>query len=905
MARAQRAQKAQRKETDQEAQASTSPEQQETQIATGTGTGLRLFNTLTRQVEEIVSLEPGRIRMYSCGPTVYRFIHIGNLRTFTMADWIRRTLTYLGLDVKHIKNITDVGHMRQEVLDRGEDKMLSQARKEGKTPWEIAAFYTEAFHNDESELNILPAHVFPRATDHIAEMIEMTERLLERGYAYEVAGNVFFAVKTFPGYGRLSGNLLEYLGEGQHIINENDPYKRAPEDFPLWKAAEPGRLMAWESPWGLGFPGWHIECSAMSKKYLGPQFDIHTGGVDNIFPHHEDERAQSEAASGEQFVRYWVHGQHLLADGLKMAKSTGNAYTLADVKARGFEPLALRYFFTTALYRSRINFTFRALRAAQTSLERLREAAYRLHLAAKGCESNIPITELREHPAHTAFLAAVTNDLNMPRAMAVVWGMLRDERIKPERRLALLYAFDEIIGLNLRQDVAARAERRAANRFPLEPAVNGKARALVVDAMPFLETQPAERERIITLVSERQRLRAKHDYAAADAIRAQLAEAGYEARDMPEGLLLVARQEEEALISSSSDAPSRLGESDAYAFSVNLLAHNNYDDLRRCIESVARHAKGRSIEFVIVENGSTDETLGYLRRIHQAGNVDGIPAQVIFADHDMGFAAGRNTTFRSSLGHIIVQIDTSIELNGDIWTPIERLLAEPTIGLVGPYGLVTSDLKEFTESDGPDVDAIEGYLMAFRRETLREVGPADEKFRFYRLMDIDYSFEFKKAGYRVVASSVIAERLIKHPHREWYSLTEEEQAAKSKKNYDIFRARRHHAQSLLVANYVKGQAAPWGHDHEVAPDEVDPRFDHAPVSPTHEHSHEHKHWPDHSHTHTHTHTSAPRWYGDERVVSYAASRDDMTDGSAVAGAEGLPEAKARRQMKTAGDSSRA
>ncbi|HLY31372.1 MAG TPA: cysteine--tRNA ligase, partial [Ktedonobacterales bacterium] len=451
-----------------------------------TGTGLRLFNTLTRQVEEIVPLERGHIRMYSCGPTVYRFIHIGNLRTFTMADWIRRTLTYLGLHVTHIKNITDVGHMRQEVLDRGEDKMLSQARKEGKSPWEIAAFYTEAFHNDERELNILPAHVFPRATDHIAEMIAMTERLLERGYAYEVGGNVFFSVKAFPGYGRLSGNLLENLGQGQHIVNENDPYKRAPEDFPLWKVAEEGRLMAWDSPWGRGFPGWHIECSAMSAKYLGPQFDLHTGGVDNIFPHHEDERAQSEAASGKQFVRYWVHGQHLLADGLKMAKSTGNAYTLADVRARGFEPLALRYFFTTALYRSRINFTFRALRAAQTTLERLRDVAYRLHVAAQGQERDIPATELRAQSAHTAFMAAVTNDLNMPRAMAVVWSMLRDERLTPELRLALLYAFDEILGFDLRQDVANRAARRAANRYPLDAAADGSARYATVDLVPLL-----------------------------------------------------------------------------------------------------------------------------------------------------------------------------------------------------------------------------------------------------------------------------------------------------------------------------------------------------------------------------------------------------------------------------------
>src|SRR5579872_1077733 len=321
----------------------------------GDATPLRLFNTLSRTVERIVPLEAGRIRMYTCGPTVYRFIHVGNLRSFTMADWIRRALCEQDIEVTQVKNITDVGHMRQEVLDLGEDKMIAQARREGKTPWDIAAFYTEAFHRDEEKLNILPAHIFPRATDHIPEMIAMVRRLLENGCAYESGGNVFFSVKDFPDYGRLSGNLLENLGQGQHTASEMDPDKRALEDFPLWKVAEEGRVMAWDSPWGRGFPGWHIECSAMSAKYLGPRFDLHTGGVDNIFPHHEDERAQSEAASGQRFVTYWVHGQHLLADGLKMAKSTGNAYTLADLEARGFEPLALRYLYAQVKYRTRLN----------------------------------------------------------------------------------------------------------------------------------------------------------------------------------------------------------------------------------------------------------------------------------------------------------------------------------------------------------------------------------------------------------------------------------------------------------------------------------------------------------------------------------------------------------------------
>ena len=824
---------------------------------------LRLFNTLTRQVEEIVPIEPDHVRMYSCGPTVYRFIHIGNLRTFTMADWIRRALVAQGLRVTHIKNITDVGHMRQELLDRGEDKMIAQARQEGKSPYEIAAFYTEAFHNDETRLNILPAHVFPRATDHIPEMIAMTERLLERGYAYEADGNVFFSVKAFSGYGQLSGNLLENLGQGEHIANENDPHKRAPEDFPLWKVAEPGRLMAWDSPWGRGFPGWHIECSAMSAKYLGPQFDLHTGGVDNIFPHHEDERAQSEGASGERFVRYWVHGQHLLADGLKMAKSTGNAYTLADVESRGFEPLALRYFFTTARYRSRINFTFRALRASQTALQRLRAHAFHLYERAReegdakpGDSEGRRAAEALAHPYYRTFLAAVDNDLNMPVAMAVVWQMLRDETLTAALRLAILYASDDMLGFNFAVDVAAYAAQS-----PDERRADGA---------------PAE---IVALARERASLRALRNWSAADALRAQIVQAGFNVRDSGYRMndwRLVRREEQETFISGSVDVASCLDEPDRHAFSVNLLAHNSRDDLQRCIESVARHAGGRDIEFVIVDNGSTDDTLAYLRQITREGTVSGLPARVWFADHDMGFAAGRNASFKASLGRIVVQIDTSIEINGDIWTPIERLLAEPTIGLVGPYGLVTTDLKEFAESAGPDVDvdvdAIEGYLMAFRREELREVGPADEKFRFYRLMDIDYSFEFKKAGYRAVASAEVADRLIKHQHREWYALSPDEQATKSKKNFDIFRRRRHHCQSLLVANYTPGQAAPWGHDHEIADAElIDPRFEHGPVAAETVHSHEHKHWPDHSHTHPHIHAPAPQWGGDGVSAHYVPS----------------------------------
>src|SRR5579875_409466 len=799
---------------------------------------MRIFNTLTRQVEEIVPLEAGRIRMYSCGPTVYRYIHIGNLRTFTMADWLRRVFEYRGVQVQHIKNITDVGHMRQEMLDRGEDKLIAQARKEGKTSAQIAQFYTEAFFADERALNILPAHVFPRATQHVAEMIEMIQGLLAKGMAYQGGENIYFDVKRFSAYGKLSGNQLENMLEG--VRDAPDALKRNQEDFALWKAAEPGREMAWESPWGRGFPGWHIECSAMSMKYLGQHFDIHTGGVDNIFPHHEDEIAQSEGLTGRPYVNYWVHAQHLLADGQKMAKSTGNDYNRADIEARGFDPLALRYFYTTALYRSRLNFTFRALQAAQTSLERLRERAYKLLLASDRARalSTEPLPANPADPWQPAFLEAVESDLNMPRAMGLVWAMLRAAEPDATTKLRLLLDFDRILGFGLRDYLLSEQPERK------------------LDPRTYLAAVPAN---IAHEVEERQDLRAQRRFTEADHARGHLAAEGYTLRDTPRGSLVQPRrlEDEFTVLSSSSDAPDHLAAPDQFDFSINLLAHNSRTDLERCIQSIRRCAYGHALELVIVDNGSTDETLSYLQQLARGGDLAGprgerIALQVLFADHNMGFAAGRNASMRASRGRVIVLLDTSIELKGDIWQPLAALLDDPLIGLAGPYGLVTDDLREFREAPGPDVDAIEGYLLAFRRVLLSEVGFIDEHFRFYRLADVHFSFFFKTSGYRVVAVPRLEPLLIKHPHREWYSLSEDERATKSKKNYDIFRARWHHAQSLLVANFRPDACWP-GHDHfrhlqgdhTHAPDELPP----AGVA----HSHTHQHWPDHAHDHPHYH----------------------------------------------------
>ncbi len=798
---------------------------------------MKVYNTLTRRVEEIIPRKPHKIKMYSCGPTVYRYIHIGNLRTFTMADWLRRTFEYRGFEVVHVKNITDVGHMRQEMLDRGEDKMIAQARKEGKTSAQIAQYYTEAFHQDESALNILPAHIFPRATQHIPEMIAIIQGLLNKGIAYEVNGYVYYDIKRFPGYGKLSGNLLENMLAGVREGDNTDRHN--PEDFPLWKPAEPGREMAWDSPWGLGFPGWHIECSAMSMKYLGEHFDLHTGGVDNIFPHHEDEIAQSEGFSGQQFVNYWVHAQHLLADGQKMAKSTGNAYTRTEIEARGFDPMALRYFYTTALYRSRLNFTFRALQAAQTALERLQDLAYRLFTQSdkKLVFAGLPSGP---NPWRDAFLTEVENDLNMPRAMAVIWAMLRSNEHDPTTRVRLLLDADRILGFNLKGYLQSDLPQKKC------------------DPQTYLAAVPAK---IAGRVRERDELRQHASYPQADELRQAINAAGYDLRDTARGSLVLPRRREDefVVLSSSSDAPDATRAPDLFEFSVNLLAHNSREDLERCIESVRRHAGHRQIELVIIDNGSTDDTLPYLEHLARQGDLVGeqgqrIGLQVLFADHNMGFAAGRNATMRASRGHYIVLMDTSIEVDGDIWEQLAATLADRNIGVAGPYGLVTEDLREFREAQGPDVDAIEGYLMAFRRALLPEVGWIDEKFRFYRLMDIHFSFFFKTSGYRVLTTPQVAARIKKHPHREWYSLSEEEQATKSKKNYDIFRDRWHHGQSLLVANYNPQHL--WrGHDH---PHHLEGTHPHPAAElppPGTMHTHTHQHWPDHSHEHPHYHES--------------------------------------------------
>src|SRR5256884_676744 len=393
--------------------------------------------------------------MYTCGPTVYRPVHLGNLRSYLLADWLRRTVEHFGNTVVAIKNVTDVGHMRQDAVERGEDKVIAAALAEGKSPKEIAESYEARFHDDERRLGILPATHFPRATDHVPEMIAIIERLIARGLAYQVEGAVYFAVKRFSGYGRLSGNVGEALRQG--VRAELDPRKRDPADFALWKKAEAGRALSFESPWGSGFPGWHIECSAMSTKYLGEHFDLHTGGVDNIFPHHEDEIAQSEGAFGHPPVRHWVHGQHLLADGLKMAKSARNTMTVDEMIELEIDPLAFRYQALLTHYRSRMQFSVGALRQAAEALDHLRQRIRRWSQLPKGNETH---DALRQRWLEQ-FRIALADDLNLPAALASLQRCASDPDISDRARLDVFLEADRVLGLDL---AAVAAEHAMAPR---------------------------------------------------------------------------------------------------------------------------------------------------------------------------------------------------------------------------------------------------------------------------------------------------------------------------------------------------------------------------------------------------------------------------------------------------------
>lgn len=471
---------------------------------------IRFFNTLTKK-KEIFKPLGRKVTMYNCGLTVYDYAHIGNLRAYAFVDLLRRWLEWKGYKVKQVMNFTDVGHMTQdEVLasDVGEDKMETAARREHKIVWDIADFYIKAFLEDSKKMNFLEPYVRPQATKHIKEMLEIIKLLIERGYAYETPSGVYFDVSRFKNYGKLSGNTIERLKEGAGGRVEFNPHKRNQFDFALW-INDPNHLMKWNSPYGTGYPGWHIECSAMSMKYLGKTLDIHTGGVDNIFPHHECEIAQSEGATGKPFVRYWMHTSHLLVNGQKMAKSLGNFFTLRDLLEKGYNPKAIRFLLLSAHYRTQLNFTEDGLRKAEKTLTGMIEFLKRLK-EAKG-KDNKPLSK-KIIQAKRKFESALDDDLNMPLALAAVFDFIREtNKAMDENKLSkknakeIISAFldmDKVLGLGLKEQLK---KKQAVPKYILE------------------------------LLKKREQLRRQRRFEEADRIRKEILEQGYIIEDTPKG----------------------------------------------------------------------------------------------------------------------------------------------------------------------------------------------------------------------------------------------------------------------------------------------------------------------------------------------------------------------------------
>ena len=457
--------------------------------------GLKVYNTLTRKKEEFIPNDRNEIRMYSCGPTVYYFAHIGNLRAYLFMDNLRRVLKYNGYNLKHVMNITDVGHLVSDA-DEGEDKMMKASRRENKDPFEIANFYTEAFLKDIDKLNVDRPEIIAKATEHIKEMEEYVKKIIDNGYTYQTEDTVYFDTSKLDKYGVLSNRNVEDQKAGARV--EFDTSKKNISDFALWIKAPENHLMKWDSFFGMSYPGWHLECSAMGHKYLGENFDIHTGGVDHISIHHENEIAQSKGFSGKMPANYWMHVDFLQVNGGKMSKSLGNLYTLDDLAEKGYEPLVYRMFNFTSTYRNQINFTFEAMDAAKVSLSRLRDGLL------KHKEGTVNVSEDVIKDYEVRFLDAINDDLNMPLALSVVWDVVKNEN-KSKDLYNLLLKFDEVLGLDL-----ANYEKEEVS-------------------LP---------EEIVELVNLRNEARVNKNWAESDRLRDVLIEKGYSVKDSKEGTIV-------------------------------------------------------------------------------------------------------------------------------------------------------------------------------------------------------------------------------------------------------------------------------------------------------------------------------------------------------------------------------
>lgn len=454
---------------------------------------LKIYNTLTRKKEEFKPIDSKEVKIYTCGPTVYYFAHIGNLRAYLFMDTLRRVLKYNGYNLKHVMNITDVGHLVSDA-DEGEDKMLKAARRENKDPFEIAKFYTEAFLKDMELLNIDKPEIIAKATEHIDVMEEYVKQIIKNGYAYETENTIYFDTSKLDRYGVLSNLNVDEQKAGARV--DFDPNKKNISDFALWIKAPENHIMKWDTFWGKCYPGWHLECSAMGNKYLGEEFDIHTGGIDHIPVHHENEIAQGKGYCGKIPAHYWMHVDFLQVNGGKMSKSLNNLYTLEDLKKKGYSPLVYRMFNFSSLYRKKINFTFEAMDAAKVSLKRLKEG-YQNHLNGN---DNIDVETINNFKKQ--FLEAINDDLNMPQAMSIVWNVIRYEK-KSKQLAELLLDFDKVLGL----EIDKLEEEKS--KLPDE---------------------------VLQIIEERKQARENKNWSLSDELRDKLIELGYRVKDTKEGM---------------------------------------------------------------------------------------------------------------------------------------------------------------------------------------------------------------------------------------------------------------------------------------------------------------------------------------------------------------------------------
>ena len=717
---------------------------------------LVLFNTLNKTLESFKPINK-IVKIYTCGPTVYRDAHIGNMRTYILSDILKKTLIHIGYKILHVKNITDVGHMRQEMLDQGEDKVIAAAIKEGKTPKEIALYYTDKFLKDEKALNIQPPDYMPKATDHIDDMLVMIDTLIQKKIAYEVNQNVYFDISKSKNYGILSGNInnLDTLSN-----EEIDTNKLNSRDFALWKSADKDRPLKWPSKYGPGFPGWHIECSAMSKKFLGEYFDIHTGGVDNIFPHHEGEIAQSEGCFSKKHVNYWVHGQHLLSDGIKMSKSKQNEYLISDITSRSIDALAFRYLCLMTNYRTRLNFTFSSLRSAQKGLNRLRH----LYWVYKNEDSKLNQQSVKEWTEKIDI--ALLKNLNTSKVISLLWKLTKTNLSGKEKTYIFDY-IDPVLSLDF--------EKYHTN-FNLTS----------ISKIEYKKRAEFRKQKKFELSDKKRVEYSKHNIKFYD---------GHNGNFLIKKMSNFETQINTGHISGSADVKSLLHSENKAKLSVCIIADEYLKDFNRCLKSVINNIPNQiSYEILIAFNGINTENQNKIKCNYKSNK----NLKYFHIDPVCGAGAVRNILIKQSTGENLILLDTSIEITGNIFEEIITELKDQNIGLIGPFGLKTNDLNHFHEisTDKEYVDAIQLYLLALRRNTLIKVGLFRENFRFYRNLDIDFSFQFKHKNFKLLSNPNIS--IKRHTHSVWKNTHEKTRDELSKDNYKRFLKKWKNYKHLLI-----------------------------------------------------------------------------------------------------------